>query len=323
MNADAFLQSILDDPAGAATTWPILADWLEDQGDARAELVRLCHDPSYRPALTGAERDARVRALLATGVLPCVPAWDNSVGMKLALIPAGTFLMGSPASEAGRNDNEGPQREVEITRPFCLSIHPVTQEQYKKVTGQKPSHFTRARGGGLRHPVEKVTWEDALEFCRKLSEKAEEKRLGRVYRLPTEAEWEYACRGGAVSSAPFHFGDSLSSTQANFDGRYPYGGASKEKILWRTTAVGSYPPNAFGLYDLHGNVWEWCADWFGIYPNQSLKDPTGPTSGQLRVLRGGSWCNYGRDCRSSYRNDNVPGNRSYYFGFRVVCSART
>ena len=323
MNADTFLQSILDDPAGAATTWPILADWLEEQGDARAELVRLCHDPRYRPSLAGVERDARVRALLAAGLLPCVPTWANSLGMKLVLIPAGTFLMGSPASEADRSDREGPQHEVAITRPFCLGVHLVTQQQYKKVMGKNPSHFTSARGGGPSHPVEQVSWQDVIEFCRKLSEKPEEARLGRVYRLPTEAEWEYACRGGSTSSMPFHFGDSLSSAQANCYGSYPYGGASKGQYLQRTTAVGSYNPNAFGLFDMHGNVWEWCGDWFADYPRQSLKDPPGPPSGTHRVLHGGSWCHYGPVCRSAYRLSNDPGVRNNHFGFRVVCSTRT
>ena len=322
MNADTFLQSILDNPAGAATTWPILADWLEEQGDARAELVRLCHDPRYRPSLAGVERDARVRALLAAGLLPCVPAWDNSLGMKLALIPAGTFLMGSPANEAHRSADE-EQHQVEITRPFYLGIHPVTQEQYEKVMGKNPSHFTKGKGGGSSHPVEQVSWEEAVEFCRRLSEKPEEKRLGRMYRLPAEAEWEYACRGGATSSQPFHFGDSLSSAQANFDGHHPYGGDSKRQYLKRTTAVGSYTANAFGLFDMHGNVWEWCADWYGAYASQSLKDPTGPTTGQRRVLRGGSWLNHGHRCRSAHRINHGPGLRFNLIGFRVVCSPRT
>ena len=322
MNADTFLQSILDDPAGAATTWPILADWLEEQGDARAELVRLCHDPRYRPDLSGVERDARVRVLLAAGLLPCVPAWTNSIGMKLVLIPAGKFLMGSPASEAHRSANE-VQHAVEITWPFCLGIYPVTQEQYKKMMGKNPAHFTKRKGGGPRHPVEKVSWQDGVDFCRRLSEKAEETRWGRVYRLPTEAEWEYACRGGAPSSTPFHFGDSLSSAQANFNGNYPYGGEAKRQYLERTTVVGYYKANAFGLFDLHGNVWEWCADWYGAYGSQSLKDPTGPAPGALRVLRGGAWYCNGHFCRSACRYYGAPRVRRSYFGFRVVSSPRT
>ena len=344
MNADTFLQCILDDPAGAATMWPILADWLEDQGDARAELVRLCHDPRYRPSLAGLERDARVRDLLAAGLSPCVPAWDNSLGMKLALIPAGKFLMGSPAKEAERSADEGPQHEVEITKPFYLGIHPVTVGTFRtfvqrsgyKTEAEKSGGTYRWAGGrweldpntnwlkpGFKqskdHPVNCVSWNDAQTFCKWLGEIEKE----RAYRLPTEAEWEYACRGGAPSSTPSHFGDSLSSAQANFDGKCPYGGASKGQHLKRTTAGGSYKANAFGLFDMHGNVWEWCADLYGAYTRQSLKDPPGPATGQLRILRGGSWGVNGRYCRSACRFSNFPGNRGINFGFRVVCSART
>ena len=144
---------------------------------------------------------------------------------------------------------------------------------------------------------------------------------GRAYRLPTEAEWEYACRGGANSSTPFSFGGSLSSTQANFDGDYPYGGAAREPYLQRTTAVGSYPPNAYGLFDMHGNVWEWCQDWFGPYSRKSVKDPTGASTGEHRVLRGGSWYNGGSDCRAACRVHDDPGSRDHDGGFRVVCVA--
>jgi formylglycine-generating enzyme len=138
--------------------------------------------------------------------------------------------------------------------------------------------------------------------------------------LPTEAEWEYACRGGAPSK-PFHFGDSLSSKQANFDGNWPSGGADKGRFLARPCDVGSYPPNAFGLYDMHGNVWEWCQDWYdkGYYRYCDKQDPQGPEKGEARVLRGGSWYYYGRYCRSALRRRIEPGDRNFDFGFRVVC----
>jgi formylglycine-generating enzyme required for sulfatase activity len=171
--------------------------------------------------------------------------------------------------------------------------------------------------------VEDVSWNDAVEFCEQLSEMPEEKRAGRVYRLPTEAEWEYACRGGASSSKPFSFGDSLSSTQANFDGNYPYGGADKGPYLARTTRVGSYEANAFGLYDMHGNVWEWCADWYdqNYYKDSPRNDPKGPATSTSRVLRGGSWLDVGRVCRAAFRYDFEPGDRNFIIGFRVVLVA--
>ena len=323
MSEAALLQTIRDDPDHAASVWLVLADWLEERDDLRFELIRLRHDRQFRPELSPPKRDERVRQLLAARVAPCVPTWTNSLGMTFALIPAGTFLMDSPDSEADRDDDEGPQCEVEITWPFYLGIHPVTQEHYEKLMGKNPSHFTRKNGGGANHPVEQVSWEEAVAFCHKLSAQAQEKASGRVYRLPTEAEWEYSCRGGATSSKPFYFGDSLSSTQANFNGNHPYGSASKGPYLQHTTPVGSYKPNAWGLFDMHGNVWEWCSDWHDEnYYNQSPRqDPQGPQNGSLRVLRGGSWSSFGRDCRSALRVRNVPGSRNFNLGFRVACFA--
>ncbi len=250
----------------------------------------------------------------------------NSLGMKLVLIPAGSFLMGSPIAEQGRSADEGPQHEVTITRPFYLGVHPVTQEQFQRLMGTNPSHF--CRGGRGRDqvkeddprllPVEKVTWGNAVTFCRKLSEAPEESRQGRLYRLPTEAEWEYACRAG--SATPFHFGATLNSTQANFDGTQPYGRTSAGPYLKRPSAVGSYPPNDFGLFDMHGNVWEWCQDWYAedFYSSSPSEDPQGPENGEQRVLRGGCWSSSGTNCRSAYRGRAEPGLHVYRFGFRVV-----
>jgi uncharacterized protein (TIGR02996 family) len=321
MDEEAFLRSIAEEPAGAAATWLVLADWLEERGDPRAELIRLCHDPHYSPRLSSRQRDNRIRALLAAGVLPCVPTITNSIAMKFALIPAGTFLMGSPKSEEDRDEDEGPQHEVEITRPFYLAIHPVTQEQYKNLMGENPSYFTRKRGGAPSHPVEQVSWMEAAGFCRKLSERWEEKSSGRLYRLPTEAEWEYACRGGASSSKPFSFGGSLSSTQANFHGDYPCGDAVPGPYLGCTTPVGSYKPNPFGLYDMHGNVWEWCRDWYGenYYSQSPRQDPQGQPNGRARVVRGGSLYSWGEECRSALRNRREPSFRENNTGFRIVC----
>jgi formylglycine-generating enzyme required for sulfatase activity len=262
----------------------------------------------------------------------------NSIGMKLVRIPRGTFWMGSTKEEregvlAQIKEKtmpdwlaaEGPQHEVEITKPFYLGVHEVTQAQYEKVMGKNPSWF-RARGGGKDRvkamvtssfPVEQVSWEDAVAFCKKLSDLPAERRAGREHRLPTEAEWEYACRGGASSSTLFHFGSSLSFRQANVVG------FRKGDDLARTCKIGNYLPNAWGLYDMHGNVWEWCADWYDerYYTGSPRQDPTGPTTGKYRVLRGGSWFSDIRECRSAFRRGGDVGSRNRYIGFRVACVA--
>ena len=248
------------------------------------------------------------------------PTILNAIGMELVLIPAGTFVMGSPDSEPGRDRDEGPRHEVRVTRPFYLGVYPVTQREYEAVTGTNPAHFNRLQGGGPDHPVEQVSWEEARAFCARLSALPAEQRLGRTYRLPTEAEWEYACRAAAPVPTIFHLGDSLSSRQANFDGNHPHGDASRGPCLGKTCKVGSYRANAFGLHDLHGNVWEWCADWYdeGYYRQSPAQDPQGPPGGAYRVVRGGSWHNVGAGCRSANRNRIRPGTRSSYLGFRVV-----
>ncbi len=261
------------------------------------------------------------------------PPIINSIGMKLVLVKPGTFLMGSPPDEEDRRDDEH-QHEVEITRSFYVGVYEVTQEQYKRVMGENPSFFSstgsgkdRVKGMDTRQfPVEMVSWEDAVEFCRRLSERPEEKAKGRVYRLPTEAEWEYVCRGGQLFKSPspsFHVGNSLSSTQANFDGNFPFGGAPEGPWLDRTTKVGRYPHNPLGLYDLHGNVREWCADWYdaGYYKRSPRQNPQGPENTERRVVRGGSFCNIGRNCRAAYRDYGTPGVRSYVTGFRIVLVA--
>jgi formylglycine-generating enzyme required for sulfatase activity len=245
----------------------------------------------------------------------------NAPGIKLALIPAGTFLMGSPDEEPGHRGNEAPPHEVALTSSFYLAIHPVTQGQYEKVMGSNPAHFGRANGGGPEHPAESVSWDDAVAFCQRLSALPAERQAGRTYRLPTEAEWEYACRAGTTT--PFCFGAALSAAQANFDGDFPYGGGDKGRSPQQTTAVGAYPANHFGLHDVHGNVWEWCADWYNdaYYRQSPRRDPPGPAAGQFRVVRGGCWRNHAATCRAAYRNGLVPHNRDMYTGFRVVAVA--
>jgi formylglycine-generating enzyme required for sulfatase activity len=244
----------------------------------------------------------------------------NSLGLKFALIPAGVFLMGSAETEAGRRCNESPQHEVAVTRPFYLGLYPVTQEQYEKVTGVNPARFNRDGGGGPDYPVEQVSWLDAVAFCKKLSALPEEKEAGRVYRLPTEAEWEYACRAGTTTA--FGHGAMLSAAQANFDGAFPYGGVDRGESAGKTSRVGAYPANNYKLHDLHGNVWEWCADWFhdSYYRRSPRNDPPGPASGQFRVLRGGCWRSHAATCRAAYRNALAPHHRDIYTGFRVVAT---
>jgi formylglycine-generating enzyme required for sulfatase activity len=278
--------------------------------------------------------------------------FTNSIGMSLVLIPAGKFLMGSPKEEqaAAIADHEkfhkqkasdstlaivqaeGPQHLVELTETFYMGIYEVTQKQYKIVMGSSPSWFSSTGGGkdivkGLNtddFPVEQVSWEDSVAFCKELSALAEEQANGRTCRLPTEAEWEYSCRGGAASSIPFHFGSSLSSTHANFNGNFPYGGAEKGPYLARTCRVGSYNPNAFGLYDMHGNVREWCADWHGQDSSKKRIEPSaGLAQGKRYARRGGCWFLSAGGCRSAFRLYGPADLRLRDDGFRVVCVVRT
>ena len=228
----------------------------------------------------------------------------NGVKMKLVRIPAGRFVMGSPQTETGREGHEGPQHWVKISKPFYMGVAEVTQKEYAAVMGTNPSKFS-----GTNRPVERVSWGDAVEFCRKLSEKTKRK-----VRLPTEAEWEYACRAGTKTA--YSFGGDVGKL-----GHYAWHSGNSAK---QTHGVGQKKPNAWGLYDMHGNVWEWCADWYGesYYRSSPGTDPQGPGSGKDRVHRGGSWWHdppwY---CRSAFRNVRVPDTRFCTLGFRVVLSA--
>jgi uncharacterized protein (TIGR02996 family) len=309
---EGFLRALRDNPRDE-TTWLVLADWLEEQGDPLATLYR--------------------QRRLA-----------NSIGMQFLLVPPGAFLMGAPETAEEDSRRDGPRHEVEITRPFYLGVYPVTQEEYQQVMGTNPSHFS-ATGRGRRtvrkldtrrFPVESVSWDDAVAFCRKLSELPAEKAAGRVYRLLTEAEWEYACTGGPLfptSPGPFYFDRptaSLSSAQANFKGDEPFGGAAPGPFLRRTSRVGSYPPNPLGLYDMHGNVTEWCADWHDpdYYQHSPRQDPPGPPSSarNQRVLRGGAWSLPGWACLATNRdclNPAVRGNDIVGFRVALVVGAET
>lgn len=228
----------------------------------------------------------------------------NSLGMKFAWIPPGTFLMGSPPTEEKRKKDEF-QHPVTLTKGFYMGIYPVTQSLLQKLMGNNPSHF---KGDDL--PVEQVTWEECQSFCKKLNE-----RDGKLYRLPTEAEWEYACRAGTTT--PFYCGETISMEQANYDGNSIYGKGIQPEYQQKTTPVGSFPANEWGLYDMHGNVWEWCADWYGNYETGDIKDPIGPSAGDCRVLHGGSWHDIPRLCRSAARGRVEPGFRRRNAGFRL------
>jgi formylglycine-generating enzyme required for sulfatase activity len=251
----------------------------------------------------------------------------NSIGMKFVEIPAGTFLMGSPESEVGSRIDERPVHEVEISRPFLLGMYEVTQAEYARVAGTNPSYFSATGPGAKkvegmstdRFPVEQVSWLEADEYCKKLSALPEEMEAGRAYRLPTEAEWQYACRAGTTT--PFHYGPALGSKDANINGNFPYGGAPRGPFLGRTTQVGSYRPNSFGLYDMHGNVAEMVADWYGrfYYRDSPRVDPRGPEQGADKVVLGGSWGADAARCRAGFRRSNATSGKAYFFGFRIVC----
>jgi uncharacterized protein (TIGR02996 family) len=228
----------------------------------------------------------------------------NSLGMAFARIPAGTFLMGSPPTEPERKldpPDEDPRHPVTISRPFYLGIVPVTQREYLAVMGENPSAFQSPTLGGPEHPVEQVKWERGREFCRRLSHLPEEASAGHAYRLCSEAEWEYACRAGTTT--PFWWGSHASSADANFDGNWPYLGP-RGIYRERTSPVGSYAANPFGLYDTHGNVWEWCADWYDdrYYRYGPSIDPPGSDQDGRRTARGGSWLDKGSSCRSACRD---------------------
>jgi formylglycine-generating enzyme required for sulfatase activity len=237
------------------------------------------------------------------------------VTMSFAWCPPGTFLMGSPTTESERKDDE-TQHRVTLTKGYYLGIHQVTQAQWQAVMGSNPGDFK-----GDNRPVENVSWDDCQAFCQKLSSKT-----GKRFRLPTEAEWEHACRAGTTT--PFHFGETISTDQANYDGRDydgndydgndTYGKGKKGQYRKETTPVGNFPANAWGLFDMHGNVYEWCHGWYGDYPQGDTKDPQDTNNGDARVLRGASWYVSPGGTRAACRDWCAPDYRDGYFGCRVL-----
>ncbi|MFM8726315.1 MAG: formylglycine-generating enzyme family protein, partial [Planctomycetaceae bacterium] len=230
----------------------------------------------------------------------------NTIGMKLLLIPAGTFTMGSPASEIGRSDDEN-QHQVTLTKSFYMGRTEVTQGQWRKVSRTEPWKAERYVLEGDDNPAVYVSWNDAVEFCEKLSALE-----GKPYRLPTEAEWEYACRGRTKTAFSFGEDEADLGKYAWYDGN---AWKVKEKYSHR---VAQKLANPFGLHDLHGNNYEWCRDWYGDYPSAPLTDPRGPDAGSSRVLRGGSWYSEPSFHRSANRSSRTPEFRCHFYGFRLV-----
>ncbi|QDT44267.1 Serine/threonine-protein kinase pkn1 [Gimesia alba] len=235
-------------------------------------------------------------------------AFSNSMGMKFTLIPAGQFQMGL----ADRKNNfdlppETPQHRVQLTTPFYLGCHEVTQSEYQRIMGDNPASHQSDSQDTSQFPIEQVSWNEAHLFCKRLSEVKEEQKAGRTYRLPTEAEWEYACRTGSDSPYIFRKNDA-------------YGEMAGRISPLPVTQVGSYQPNKFGLYDMRGNVWEWCSDWFDrdYYSRSPSQDPQGPESGYFKVVRGGDWIYRGEFCKINYPI-TAPWNKNPFIGFRVVC----
>ena len=249
--------------------------------------------------------------------LPKSKAVDLGGGVKLemVLIPAGKFMMGSPKDEVGRQNDE-VQHEVIFSQPFYLGKYEVTQEQYEAVTGKNPSGFSAKRFGKeavagtdtRRFPVENVSWDDTWPFYKKLNE--QQPQQGWQFGLPTEAQWEYACRAGTTT--PFHFGKELNGRVANCNGSEPYGTNVEGPYLAHTCRVGSYEANAWGLYDMHGNVSEWCQDWYIPYMSR------GWVGVSDRVIRGGSWNAPSGRCRAAGRSFGKPDNKNRHLGFRLA-----
>ncbi|MBL8423560.1 MAG: formylglycine-generating enzyme family protein [Candidatus Accumulibacter phosphatis] len=282
--------------------------------------------PSLRPPRRlpdPASAEGEVAVSEAAVDTPEKPPWASAVGrdeygryaeitiadvrQRFRWIEPGSFRMGSPPSEPERNADE-VQHTVTLSRGFWLADTACSQELWQAVTGGNPSRFQ----DDPRNPVENVSWLDVQTFIAELN-----RRLPHLQaRLPREAEWEYACRAGTTT--PFSFGDNITADQVNYDETAPYAGGKRGWYRGRTVPGGSLPPNMWGLYEMHGNVWEWCADWYGAYRTGAQLDPRGPQEGGGRVLRGGSWGGLGTYARSANRSRHEPDYCSHFIGFRLA-----
>ena len=252
-----------------------------------------------------------------------LPVITNSIGMELTKIQSGDFVMGAPPEEEGSEDRERPRHDVKITKPFYMGTFEVTKQQYSLVMDSKNLISKRPEKGNepavideAKVPITNITWHDAIEFCDRLSKWPQEQQHGRTYRLPTEAEWEYCCRAGTTT--PFSSGEDITPEQANFGGKWRPA-STKFPGRPRVLEVGSYEPNPWGLYDMHGNVQEYCLDKFGDYHHDAVEDPKGSKTGQERIIRGSAVTYAKNTCRSAYRHYLRPEKTNEFTGFRVVC----
>jgi formylglycine-generating enzyme required for sulfatase activity len=292
----------------------------ESGGASRGEAAAVHRTESRGPAVAPISPLAHLADAAEGGHINGLPKkLDNSIGMQFVLIRSGEFEMGAPADDESYGE-VFPQHHVRISKPFYLGVYEVTQAEYHRVTGTNPASCSKSgafadRVAGQdtgRFPVEMVSWEDAVTYCRQLSALPEERQARRLYRLPTEAEWEYACRAGTTTA--YSFGSVLTRSDACFE---------RSLLSDHPLPVGSYRPNAFGLYDMHGSVWEWCADWLQLsyYERSPVDDPPGPDSGTNRVHRGGAWAGPDWACRSDYRGKGgEQSDRFENLGFRVAFS---
>ncbi len=268
------------------------------------ELARSGHAEALAEVSKAADK-GNADALLAIGKKSFTV---STITFNMVYIPPGGFLRGSPATEPERFNDER-QHQVRLAKGFWMGETQVIQGLWQAVMGNNPSHFKNC---GSDCPVECMSWDDCQKFIECLNVMVP----GGGFRLPTEAEWEYAARAGTTT--PFHTGNCLDTDQANYEGRYPLSGCPEGEYRGRTVKVASFAPNAWGLYDMHGNVWEWIQDRYGDYPSDSVEDPTGPLQGASRVLRGGSWYHYARICRSAYRSSSTPDYSFANLGLRLA-----